>query len=84
MPKSKHNRKGKSRGGDKRPVTRSGKNEGPADYRTATPIDGGGMSPIQDQPRQCPYLDRIAGLTQVFTKDECTKIIDNVSYPLIS
>ena len=33
MPKSKHRRKG-----DKRPVRRSGKNEGPTDYRTARPV----------------------------------------------
>ena len=31
MPKSKHNRKGKNRGGDKLPVARSGINEGPVD-----------------------------------------------------
>ena len=37
MPKSKHNRKGKSRGGDKRPVARSGRNEGPVDFRSAQP-----------------------------------------------
>ena len=38
MPKSKNNRKGKKRGGgDRRPVARSGRNEGPADYRTAQP-----------------------------------------------
>ena len=37
MPKSKNNRKGKSR--DRRPVPRSGRNEGPADYRTAQPAD---------------------------------------------
>ena len=73
MPKSKHNRKGKNRGGDKRPVPRSGKNEGSVDYRTATSI-----APEPPHPtRQCPYLDRIAGLVDVFTKDECTKIIDN-------
>ena len=39
MPKSKHSRKGKGRG-DKRPVPRSGRNEGQTDYRTAKPIDG--------------------------------------------
>ena len=82
MPKSKHNRKGKSRGGDKRPVARSGKNEGPADYRTAKPtseykVYDKANEPPGGTPRQCPYLDRIAGLSGVFTKDECTKIIDN-------
>ena len=77
MPKSKHNRKGKNRGGDKRPVARSGKNEGPVDYRSALPPTTGGLQPPPEAPRQCPYLDRIAGLPQVFTKDECKKIIDN-------
>ena len=75
MPKSKHRRKG-----DKRPVRRSGKNEGPTDYRTARPManpyDNDG--PPSEQPsRQCPYLDRIATLANVFTKDECTDIINN-------
>ena len=75
MPKSKHRRKG-----DKRPVRRSGKNEGPTDFRTARPMansyDNDG--PPSEQPsRQCPYLDRIATLANVFTKDECIKIIDN-------
>ena len=77
MPKSKHNRKGKNRGGDKRPVARSGKNEGPVDYRSALSPTTGGLQPASEAPRQCPYLDRIAGLSQVFTKDECKKIIDN-------
>ena len=75
MPKSKHRRKG-----DKRPVRRSGKNEGPTDFRTARPMansyDNDG--PPSEQPsRQCPYLDRIATLANLFTKDECIKIIDN-------
>ena len=77
MPKSKHNRKGKSRGGDRRPVPRSGKNEGQADYRTAQPVSGMQTDSQENPSRQCPYLDRIASLTDVFTKDECTKIIDN-------
>ena len=34
MPKSKHNRKGKNRGGDSRPVPRSGNNEGKVDNST--------------------------------------------------
>ena len=82
MPKSKHNRKGKNRGGDKRPVARSGKNERSVSYRTEELINDpmgsapAGMEPIGN-PRQCPYLDRIAGLPKVFTKDECKKIIDN-------
>ena len=66
MPKSKNNRKGKSR--DRRPVPRSGKNEGPADYRTA--------KPMQEEPKQCPYLDRVATLPNVFTPDECGQIIN--------
>ena len=77
MPKSKHNRKGKNRVGDKRPVARSGKNEGMVDYRSARPDSDGHLQQIPIPPRQCPYLDRIAGLTKVFTKDECKKIIDN-------
>ena len=77
MPKSKHNRKGKNRGGDKRPIPRSGRNDGPADYRSAKPPTTGGLQPAPEASRQCPYLDRIAGLTEVFTKDECKKIIDN-------
>ncbi len=68
MPTSKHNRKGKNRGGDKRPVPRSGKNESPSEYRE---------NGAQHASRQCPYLDRVAGLPSVFTKDECVKIIDN-------
>ena len=68
MPKSKNNRKGKKRGGgDRRPVARSGRNEGPADYRTAQPA-----SPE----RTCAYLDRIAMLPNVFTADECNQIIN--------
>ena len=47
MPKSKNNRKGKKRVGDKRPVARSGRNEGPADYRTAKPIDESNTQAIQ-------------------------------------
>ena len=78
MPKSKHNRKGKNRGGDRRPVPRSGNNEGKVDYRTGADLKMGAVSPRGSEPhRQCPYLDRIAGLTGVFTKDECAKIIDN-------
>jgi len=80
MPKSKHNRKGKNRGGDKRPVARSGKNEGfDVDYATAQPMRGGvtnNTTQLSDN-RQCPYLDRIAGLPGIFTPEECKKIIDN-------
>ena len=69
MPKSKNNRKGKKRVGDKRPVPRSGNNEGPADYRTA--------KPVQKTPdRQNPYLDRVATLPKLFTEDECNQIIN--------
>ena len=55
MPKSKNNRKGKKRVGDKRPVARSGRNEGPADYRTAKP-GGIGAEPMNapgTPDRQC-------------------------------
>ena len=67
MPKSKHSRKGKGRG-DKRPVPRSGRNEGRADYRTAKPIN----APAEQlaPQRQCKYLDRVAMLPNVFTPDE--------------
>ena len=75
MPKSKHNRKGKNRGSDRRPVARSGKNEGEVDYRYARPTSGE-QKPITGS-RQCPYLDRIASLPDTFTKDECAKIIDD-------
>ena len=68
MPKSKNNRKGKTR--DRRPVPRSGKNEGPTDYRTAKPIDQAG------EPKQCKYLDRVATLPNTFTPDECQQIIN--------
>ena len=69
MPKSKNNRKGKKRVGDRRPVPRSGNNEGPADYRTAKPIHG-------KPDRHCPYLDRVATLPNLFTEDECNQIIN--------
>ena len=69
MPKSKNNRKGKKRAGDRRPVPRSGNNEGPADYRTAKPMHG-----VPD--RHCPYLDRVATLPNLFTEDECNQIIN--------
>ena len=66
MPKSKNNRKGKSR--DRRPAPRSGKNEGAVDYRTAKPMG--------EEPKQCPYLDRVATLPNLFTPDECQQIIN--------
>ena len=74
MPKSKHSRKGKGRG-DKRPVPRSGRNEGQTDYRTAKPIDGT-IPPPEAPQRQCKYLDRVAMLPNVFTPDECSQIIN--------
>ena len=70
MPKSKHSRKGKGRS-DKRPVARSGRNEGPADYRTAKPVNE-----LNKPDRQCPYLDRVATLPNAFTPDECAQIIN--------
>ena len=46
---------------DKRPVARSGKNEGRVDYSTAQALQPGqGMMPPQAPTRQCKYLDRIA------------------------
>ena len=70
MPKSKNNRKGKKRVGDRRPVPRSGTNEGPVDYRSAKPY-----SPhVPD--RQCKYLDRVATLPNLFTEEECNVIIN--------
>ena len=69
MPKSKHNRKGKGRN-DKRPVARSGRNEGPANFRTGKPDQPLG------EPKQCPYLDRIATLPNIFSPDECQQIIN--------
>ena len=69
MPKSKHKRKGKGRN-DKRPVARSGKNDGPADYRTGQSVEE------LNEPKQCPYLDRVATLPNVFTPDECAQIIN--------
>ena len=62
--------------GDKRPVTRSGKNEGRADYSTGqAPQPGQGMQP-QAPTRQCKYLDRIATLPEIFTPEECNQIIN--------
>ena len=69
MPKSKNNRKGKKRAGDRRPVPRSGNNEGQVDYRTAKPMN-------QGPDRQNPYLDRVATLPNLFTEDECNQIIN--------
>ena len=69
MPKSKNNRKGKKREGDRRPVPRSGRNEGPADYRTAKPVQ-------QPPDRLCKYLDRVATLPNLFTEEECSVIIN--------
>ena len=59
---------------DKRPVARSGKNEGRADYSTGqTPQPGQGMVPPA---RHCKYLDRVATLPEVFTPEECKQIIN--------
>ena len=77
MPKSKNNRQGKKRVGDRRPVARSGRNEGPVDYRTTEPLVGNTSAPTQGIPdRQCKYLDRIATLPDVFTPEECNQIIN--------
>ena len=62
---------------DKRPVARSGKNEGIADYSTGqAPQPGQGLVPSQSPTRRCKYLDRIATLPKVFTPEECKKIIN--------
>ena len=79
MPKSKNNRKGKKRN-DTRPTPRSGKNEGQASYQTGRPMGAdnpSGTTPIAGagEPRQCPYLDRVATLENAFTPDECQQII---------
>ena len=61
---------------DKRPVARSGKNEGRADYSTGqAPQPGQGMAP-PNPTRQCKYLDRVATLSKVFTPEECKQIIN--------
>ena len=61
---------------DKRPAARSGKNEGPADYSTGQVLQPKqGMTP-QAPTRQCPYLDRIATLPEIFTPEECNQIIN--------
>ena len=64
--------------GDKRPVARSGKNEGMVDYSTAqSPQEGKGLiAPATGGERKCPYFDRIALLKETFTPDECTQIIN--------
>jgi len=64
MPKNK-----KKKTPDRRPVKRSGRNEGPADYRTAKPVN-------EAPTRKCPYLDRVATLPNAFTPDECAQIIN--------
>ena len=59
---------------DKRPVARSGNNEGQTDYSTGrTPQQGQGMMPPG---HKCKYLDRVATLPKVFTPEECKKIIN--------
>ena len=65
--------------GDKRPVARSGKNDGRVDYSTAQPPQPGiGSTPYVPvgEERKCAYLDRVATLPKVFTPDECTQIIN--------
>ena len=62
---------------DKRPVARSGKNEGRVDYSTGqVPQPGQGMMSPQDPIRQCKYLDRVATLPKIFTPEECKQIIN--------
>ena len=74
MPKSKHRRKG-----DKRPVRRSGRNEGKlVNYQTAE-VDNPHQPPPPnpDDLRKCAYLDRVATLSNIFTKEQCGDIINN-------
>ena len=60
---------------DKRPVARSGNNEGMVDYITSQAPEGVGQ--FNRHPlRQCKYLDRIATLKEVFTPEECNQIIN--------
>ena len=68
---------------DKRPVARSGKNEGIVDYSTAqSPQEGIGVLKASNQTsqgpptRQCKYLDRVATLANIFTAEECDQIIN--------
>ena len=54
--------------GDKRPVARSGKNDGRVDYSTAqAPQPGIGSTPHVPvgEERKCAYLDRVATLPKV-------------------
>ena len=53
---------------DKRPVARSGNNEGMVDYATSRTPEGVGQ--FNRPSRQCKYLDRIATLKEVFTPEE--------------
>lgn len=78
MPKSKNRRRaGKQQGQDVRPIKRSGRNEGQADYRTAQPLQQADQQQQQPMPeRKCPYLDRVATLPDAFTADECADIIN--------
>ena len=70
MPKSKNNRKGKSRN-DKRPVKCS-------NYSSAQSADPStGSVPPKQPNRQCKYLDRVATLPKLFSPDECANIINN-------
>ena len=75
MPKSKHRRKG-----DKRPVKRSGRHEnfGTPEYAQKIAKIPEDAKLYHDKPqRQIAYLDRVATLPQVFSKDECADIINN-------
>ena len=69
MPKSKNNRKGKSRI-DKRPTKRSNISS------TAGSNDPSTRGPGISDHRQCKFLDRVAVLPQVFSKDMCAEIIN--------
>jgi len=71
MPKSKNNRKGKSRN-DRRPVRRSGMSSNAVSADPSTQ-----SAPSEKPSRQCKYLDRVATLPNMFSPDECADIINN-------
>ena len=79
MPKSKNNRKGKSRN-DRRPAKRSKASyrENPYRREAGQSADPSTRSAPPKQPdRQCKYLDRVATLPNLFSPDECADIINN-------
>ena len=75
MPKSKNNRKGKSRRNDRRPVKRNNIMVGSQSADPSVRPSHLRSGPINEPERQCKYLDRVATLPNVFTPDECQQII---------